>query len=613
MVEKTDFYNISAQVITDLAKSVANSLFNQIKKHIKDVHNKEEIDFGYAFENYLSHSKNAYSKIKTILFKHEGKELYSFYESMGISYNTKIIDSSNVNNVLELGHNIIITGTAGIGKTIMMKHFLLNSINNGELVPILVELRGVNDTPEKDINIIDYIFTILNKFKFKIDKEYYKYSLEMGRYLILFDGYDEVKNNLSGKVSKEIINLCEKYPENYYIVSSRPMDEFVGWNNFIELESNPLTKEQALSLIRKLDYNEDIKSKFYNELESNLYDKYETFASNPLLLTIMLLTFENRACIPSKLNDFFEQAFTTLFYTHDASKGCFKRDILCGLGYEDFKIIFSYFCFKTYFNSEYEFTENKIMEYLNLAKKKELIKDTFDSVDYLKDLTSSVCMLVHEGLNYRFSHRSFQEYFAAVYSAQLVDDIQRRFLTSWLKEHDIMSDNFLHMLYELQPNRFINNVLYPGLTELNEQYISNDSSKDWLVETLYYGISIFKFPKIKDYHIYFVPSNFYYNRTILYTCNINNYDFEKDSYDEDSKAILKIIKKKYSMEKCGRGGFKRCRVSIKHIKDDNMYDQVLEHLSWAICRFDFAMECLEKYNTSTHNKKRKFESIFDEL
>ncbi len=68
------------------------------------------------------------------------------------------------------------------------------------------------------------------------------------------------------------------------------------WNQFEELYSNPLSKEQALSLIKKIEYDQNIKEKFYKELDEYLYDKYETFASNPLLLTIMLLTFRKAEC-----------------------------------------------------------------------------------------------------------------------------------------------------------------------------------------------------------------------------------------------------------------------------------------------------------------------------
>ena len=80
------------------------------------------------------------------------------------------------------------------------------------------------------------------------------------------DGFDEVKNEISNQVTSQIFNLSEKYPDNHYILSSRPLDEFVGWNQFEELYSNPLSKEQALSLIKKIEYDQNIKEKFYKEL-----------------------------------------------------------------------------------------------------------------------------------------------------------------------------------------------------------------------------------------------------------------------------------------------------------------------------------------------------------
>lgn len=122
------------------------------------------------------------------------------------------------------------------------------------------------------------------------------------------------------KLSNEIKAVANKYSDNKYILSSRPTDDFIGWNDFIEAECMQLNKDQALSLIKKLDFDENVKKNFYRELNNVLYEKYSSFASNPLLLTIMLLTYDNRASIPDKLNDFYEQAFATLFNMHDATK-----------------------------------------------------------------------------------------------------------------------------------------------------------------------------------------------------------------------------------------------------------------------------------------------------
>ncbi len=69
--------------------------------------------------------------------------------------------------------------------------------------------------------------------------------------LLSFDGYDEVKSNLAKKVEEAIMQLTNQYPENYYVVSSRPMyNNFISWSDFVELEAVGLTKEQALNLVK---------------------------------------------------------------------------------------------------------------------------------------------------------------------------------------------------------------------------------------------------------------------------------------------------------------------------------------------------------------------------
>lgn len=53
MVNNLDINKISAEVITDLAKSTAQTLYKKVINYITDIQKKEEIDFGYAYENYL--------------------------------------------------------------------------------------------------------------------------------------------------------------------------------------------------------------------------------------------------------------------------------------------------------------------------------------------------------------------------------------------------------------------------------------------------------------------------------------------------------------------------------------------------------------------------------
>ena len=150
------------------------------------------------------------------------------------------------------------------------------------------------------------------------------------------------------------------------------------------------------------------------------------------------MTFDERATIPDKLNDFYEQAFATLFNVHDGSKDCFRRNIKTSLGCEDFKQIFAYFCFKSYFNSDFRFTESSVRTYITQSKQKIDPLAIWTTDDYLDDLIHAVCMLVKDGLYYTFSHRSFQEYFAALYTTKLLDDVQRRLIQGWLTENKVV-------------------------------------------------------------------------------------------------------------------------------------------------------------------------------
>ena len=75
-------------------------------------------------------------------------------------------------------------------------------------------------------------------------------------------------------------------------MTSRPIyDSFVSFSKFSVFDIKPLTKKQALALIDKLEFWDEIaKKSFMEALDNKLYYSHLQFASNPLLLTIMLMT-----------------------------------------------------------------------------------------------------------------------------------------------------------------------------------------------------------------------------------------------------------------------------------------------------------------------------------
>ena len=464
----TAMEQVAVEAGVELAKSAAERVFTAITRRGKLLKKELEVELGLTFRKYLAYSRENNSQVKTLLYRQTPKYLYDFYECVSLVYQNKVVDAADVNNLLDLGHRLLITGSGGVGKSMMMRHFFLNTIERTDLVPLLVELRGLNNREYQGLE--EYLRYALAQQRLVFQEEDFRYSLEAGCYLFLLDGYDEVRGDLSPRVAEDIQDLSSRFPENWYILSSRSLPEFIGWKNFRELRALPMSKRQALRMIRRLDYDPAVKERFCRELDRELYGRYQTFASNPLLLTIMFLTFGNCAAIPETLNEFYEQAFHTLFSEHDASKGAYRRDIFSQLGYDEFKGVFSYFCFKSFFESQHQFTAPQALGYINAADGRVRLRRPLDSEAYLRDLTESVCMLVREGLYYRFAHRSFQEYFAAVYTTQLSDEQQKGLLLAWMGERDCRrSSRYLDMLWELEPARFEENILLPVLREMREK------------------------------------------------------------------------------------------------------------------------------------------------
>ncbi len=457
-----------AFVAERLAKTVDNSIekvFKYFSGKVKDFKEKSKVDLRLSFVDYLNKSFEKHSRIKTILYKNQPKYLYEFFECSDLRLNRNIVKCDNINNIINNSRFNIIVGLGGMGKSTLMKHFFLNTIENNEFIPLFIELRNYDGT----ISLLDYCYSSINVLGFKAEQKYFNYALECGVFVILLDGYDEIKEELRDKFRKELFKICDKYNNNYFFVSSRPCDTFIGWSRFTVFKTQPFSKEQAVSLIKKINYDEDIKNKFVVELENKLYYEHESFASNPLLLNILLLTYDEFANIPEKLHIFYSKAFDTMYSIHDATKpgGGYKRDLKSKLPSDDFIKVFAKFCFITYFRQQTSFEKHELSTTIEEASKS---ITAVNSDSFIDDLQNAVCLLYLEGLKYLFTHRSFQEYFTAIYLRDLNDKSQKLVSQNLLKRNliSINSDSVFSMLWDMNIERFNRNVILPTLNEIRD-------------------------------------------------------------------------------------------------------------------------------------------------
>lgn len=607
--------DMSYGVVGDaIVKPLVTSAWKKVCNFFKDSLTENEIDYGSAYESYLNNTRKKYSKVKTLIYRHTPKDLYSFYESCNLRYESNIIDTSNINNVIKDFSKVIITGTGGIGKTTLLRHLYLNTIKETNFIPVFVELRNFND--KDNISLRDLIYQNLKENGFELEDKYYEYSLKKGAYVFLLDGFDEVNGNKKCKVQKCIQSFSDTYRNNRFIITSRPMDDLISLNDFTELESMELNKKQALSLISKIEFDEYLKEKFCDELNRMLYAKYKSFASNPLLLTIMLLTFEAHASIPDNLKDFYEQAFMTLFNMHDATKLAYKRDIRSNLGYNDFKTVFSYICFKSYFNSEYQFSHEKLREYIIEANNK-FSDIKFNVNDFFEDLMLSVCMIIRDGNEYIFTHRTFQEYFAALYTCKLTDEYQKKLLKLHLRDIVIRMDNdeYMKMLISMQNDKFINIILIPALKQLKKKYDEVGFSYE-LFSELFRGIRIMGFIARKDnkreYHLFLGIKDRYMCNILEISSWIKGSKRIHQEYNQD--IILKLIELKNSDSKIKKN--KNALYDFlgwDFIKSTGLQDEILVEFKWVEKQLLDSFELINRYSSEVSAYKKTLRSFLDTL
>lgn len=457
-----------SKLITDVVSKQVDKIYKGVKDFTQDQFDSIKIELGTAFKNYLTNSVNKYSKMKTIIYKKEAVSLDKFYINLDLQFKKSFdeieqIKTDTISDLDKMGKFLILRGSAGMGKSTLMKHLFLSVIKESSQIPIFFELKDVNGSSE---DLINCLYKSMVNLGFNLKIEYFLKALSYGKFVIFLDGFDEIENDKRMNISKSISEISDKYLDNSIILSSRESKEFRSWVKFIELDIKSLEMEQAVQLISKLDYEIIIKDRFISDLGTHLFKENESFASNPLLLTIMFMTYHQYAEIPEKKHEFYEAAFDVLYSKHDATKGL-VRDRFTKISSSDFRKILYIISTASYLEDKLSFSDNKLIEYISQAKS--LQNKSFDEDDYKEDLVKSVCILIEDDLKYYFIHRSFQEYFTAKYVESASEEDRK---------------TILHTIYKIKPRSINQDVVFATLFDLNRSILERYLFTDYIDEIM---------------------------------------------------------------------------------------------------------------------------------
>lgn len=485
----------------ELIKTSIGKLFNPILKPFK-----EEIIY-IAQNRIIEYQVNLYKslyRVKTIL--HRSEVIFKdIYEPVClVDYQENIINPSELFNT---NKRITILGEAGLGKSSIIRKIILDQIDKGNKFPILLELRDFND---KDDDLLDFINNEVLKFEGITEIERIQKRLfETGKFCIIFEGFDELSKHKKTSIIQQIKKITNRFPENDYIITSRPYTSIEYFGNFTNYNLCELTSTQIESfIIRQFSKQKksDLPQKIIKSIKEEKNKTYLNYLKNPLLLSLFLLTFDEHAGLPQKQSEFFSDIFETLVHTHNSlSKMGFERKLDTGLDKHTLEKIIQNFSFLSFFDEKYIFSQEYFDAKINLIKEK---KDySFNTKDLENDLIIAIGILSKEGVKYLFPHKTLQEYFTISHIVQLPLELKIKVYGKtkelfFRKKNIGELNNFYVLLMEMDFCDSTEFFLIPLLKELKKDNIQRLTKKnDSEEERFFWSLDMLRFFNFEDFLI----------------------------------------------------------------------------------------------------------------
>ena len=486
---------VTSAVLKASIPALIKKILDELKPLIENINDHTKQFFEIGLKKYLEKKFDQYSELKTLLKGNTPVYIYSIYYPLKLRNDDEIIETNDIANIFRKSNAITIIGDAGSGKSTLIKHLFLNTIKTGYAIPVLVELRYLNN---EENSLQDYIKTKVLEDCIAENPKILEKLFETGKFVFFLDGYDELNTEVKADIVKNLSEFRNKYPNNKFILTTRPysgIEQLQRFHNYHVKELSMEDGEISGFVDSQLRNEVELRNKINESIVANSSVHINSFLTNPLLLSLYILTFKSNADIPAKKHIFYRRVIQALFSEHDSqTKVGYVRQKQCGLIQEEFETVLQLFCYLSYFESSFNWDSDFIFEKFKIIKSKSEIE--FENQRILKDLSSAIALWIEDNGLYSFAHRSLQEYFASLFVKQMTlkgkEIVYKKILDRLDKNHIFFeSENFLSLLEEMDELNFNKLYYLPLLIEIQSLL---DFSSD---ENLYLSFIRNSFPKIK--------------------------------------------------------------------------------------------------------------------
>lgn len=452
-----------------IGAAVAPSLLDRIFKVCSFVGDEIRQALKEDIDTYVGTYRDKFSSIKTFIYENRVPFDKVYFPLLIKHKNSSMVVPECVDSLFKDYKYISLLGHAGCGKSMILRHLFLSACKTSEKIPIVIELRKLNDT---ETSFSEYIESKVFNHRLSQNKQILRRMLDSGSFLFLLDGYDEVSLNIKDRITHELEEFVDLHPSNFYLLTSRPgagAEQLERFENFSVCGLvRPLVFDfidRQLS-IENIEENKELATKIKDVLSKEGNDSYMRYMSSPLLLSMFIMTFNNHPELPTRKSSFYFNVFDTLYSKHDAKSksGGYQHEKKTKMSEDEFRLVLELFCFISYFNSVYEFTPKYIHDVVPLLIP--TLNLDFITDDLIYDLSVSISIWIQDGEPYIFPHRSLQEYFAASYIARNRDDAKTAIYKKFTSLKPIECENFFGLCDEIDESCFNQYFIIPALEEI---------------------------------------------------------------------------------------------------------------------------------------------------
>jgi hypothetical protein len=437
---------------TTFNKLLSDTLLN-LKKNANSLMSKRQID--QAITRFYAHISKV-RQVKTLWQVDKSVDLGTFYCESHVQIGALRKRITSFADLSTYG-NLVIEGIAGQGKSIFLRYLCSVELVRSEYIPVFIELRRLR----REVSLLEHIRMTLEEFGLKATTEQVEALINSGRVLLLLDAFDEVNEEDKLWLISEVEHLAKCHQDALRIViTSRPQSGIQASAIFQVVKLSDLIEDEYQTVIFKLLEDTSTASDLIKRVQSHGGAMMELLKT-PLLVTLLVVNYKASQEIPEQLSDFYEALFKLLLQRHDGTKPGYRRQRLCKLNDSEYRRVFEALCFFINKHRQGPLNHDSIItatfEALNAVRISE------DAENYLTDIIKITCLIVKDGEEHRFIHKSVQEYYAACYIKSKPDVVVKKIYERMFSMEAFSWNHELEFLSEIDSYRLQKYGILPAI------------------------------------------------------------------------------------------------------------------------------------------------------